>query len=182
MQKNILVLVLSLLAWGSLPSLAEKATVQIGKVKASINEANENQTVSFLQSGNTITIGYTYSKTKIAGVNTSSTTISQAIQFSLAEGEELAAGNTYDFTSTTALILASSVKNLKTWSVSTLAELSSTPVATGKLKILSYNTDTGEIKAQFSAKFSPSLIVSGTKQTESSKPVAIKANIHAFVD
>lgn len=181
MKKSILVF--SLLLCFALPSLAaEKAKVKVGKVSANINEAKENQAVNLSQSGNIITVGFSYAKTVIAGINTRSTIISHAVQFELEEGQEIEAGQTYDFSSTTALITATKTSGASVWGMSTLGDFDETPTATGSFKVMKYDSTTGDIKALFKAKVAPSVVTKGTKQTETSKPIAIKAALQAVLN
>lgn len=161
---------------------AETAKVKIGSVKASINEDRENESVTVSQAGNVITVGYTFSRTKIAGLNTKSTTVLQVIQFEI-DGE-LESGKTFEFDSntTTPIITAVKVAGAKVKGFSTTGELSSAPVATGKLIVKSFDPATGEITANFSAVVSPISVQKGTKIKESTKGVKIKAKINAIVD
>ena len=166
----------------SLPGMAETARVRIGKVRANINTNNENNTVSISQAGNVITIGYGFTRTIIKGINTRTTSISQAIQFEI-EGE-LESGQTYRFdsASSTPIVTALNASPKRTIGYSTTANFESSPNASGSLKVISYNSETGELKANFNAKVSPIQIQRGTKVRNSSKGVRIRARINAIVD
>lgn len=180
MKKILLVLVLLLNTFAA--HAAEKVVAKVGKIKAKINTDKENNTVSLSLAGDKLTVGFGYSKTVINGLNTKSTTISSTIQFAI-EGD-LEAGRTYEFNSTSIAPIVTAVKtNVKnTLGYSTTGDLSESSSASGSLKVTSYDSTTGEIKALFKAKVAPVQIQKGTKVSELSKGVAIKAVIDAIVD
>lgn len=182
MKKKIFIALLGLFI--SLPSIAaEKVIVKVGKVKAKINTDKENNTVSFSQAGDKLTVGFGYSKTVIKGLKTRSTTISHTIQFAI-DGD-LEAGQTYEFDSTSFTPVVTAVKTnvSKTLGYSTTGDLSSTPTASGSLKVTKYDSETGELSGVFKAVVSPIQFQKNTKVTEKTKGVPIKAVIKgAIVD
>lgn len=180
MNKKILISLLALFI--SLPSIAaEKVKVKVGKVKAKINTDKENNTVSISLSGTIITIGYGYSKTVIKGLSTRSTNVLQSIQFDL--GEDLEAGKTYTFDNTNNVpILTASKTNVKTTIGYSTTGLANDPDASGSLKVKSYDSETGEIKATFKAVVAPIQFTKNTKVTDKAKGVPVKAVINAVVD
>lgn len=174
-------LVLALLTMTTLTASAETVKARVGNIRAKINTNNENNTVSLSQAGDKLTIGFGYSKTKIAGLNTQSTTISVTLQFAI-EGE-LAAGETYSFDSTSVTPIVTAVKTnvKKTIGYSTTGN-SSTPVASGTFKVTSYDSTTGEIKGTLKATVSPIQLQKNTNVRELSKGVRIQANINGILD
>ena len=176
-----LLLTLSLLVF-LLPASADTAKVKIGKISAKINTNKENNSVSVSQAGDTLTVGYTFSKTRIAGLNTKSSTLVQSIQFNI-DGD-IEEGRTYNFDSTTIvpIVTASKSSVRKSLAYSTSAILDQSPTASGSFKVVKYNSETGELKAIFKAKVSPIQILKGNKSTISSNGVSIKATINTTLN
>jgi hypothetical protein len=161
-----------------LPASADTAKVKIGKISAKINTNKENNSVTISQAGDTLIVGYTFSKTRIAGLNTKSSTIVQSIQFNI-DGE-IEQGRTYNFDSTTIIpiITASKTSVRKSLAYGTASIQDQSPTASGSFKVLKYNSETGEIKALFKARVSPVEILKGTKSKVSSKGVSVKATLN----
>ena len=164
------------------------AQVKLGPVKVKIDNSKENQNASISRAGdNVVTFGCTYSKTKIKGIKTSSTTALMVLQFDSLEGD-FEAGQTYDLSHSngsvlTTIITATQLKNLKTKGIVSSHEKmgEEIPIATGKFKVKAYDPTTKEITGILNAQVSPMVALRGNKVKLVNKPQKIKMKINTIV-
>lgn len=163
-----------------------KAKVKVGSVKANIKNSKEDQMASITKSGNTVTFGATYLKTKIKGIKSSIKTISLVLQFDSVEGD-FESGKTYDLSNSNpdfanAFVVATQFKNLKSKGFGTLfSQQEEIPIATGQFKVKSFNPDTNEVTGDLSVQVTPYTKIKGSKNKVLTKPLKIKMKINTIV-
>lgn len=175
------------------PSFAfvEKAKVKVGKVSALIKKGANNTNFVISKSGTLFTLGLGYSKIVISR-NPSSTTITSSLTFAV-PGGDFESGTTYDLLppanplnddgyNLNAIVTATKTKGSKSWGVSTLGDGVVDPRAFGKLKVIKYDPETGELKAKLIAYFTPSTSGKVGNQKLSTKKIPYIATIQAILD
>lgn len=191
MKKIYLVLLAGLVFTNPCLAFTEKVKLKIGKVKASFKKGASNSNFIVSKSGDLMNIAFGYGKIVISR-NPKSTQIISSLTFEVPE-EDFESGTTYDLVppanelnedgyNLNAIITASKTVGSKGWSVSTLAEGVENPRAFGKLKVISYDPATGELKAKLSAYFSSSSSGKPGKTKVSSKNIPYIAAFTAILD
>lgn len=184
MKRNF-VLVLAFLVLALSPALADgKANVKIGGAQL-IADSDKGHNVTVSKSGTLLNVAITASKLVISS-NPSSTTILSSIVFAVPE-EDFVSGETY--TLEPAVAGQSNVIMAATYtrgSVGGAVAHNLDSIVTGTLKVTSYNSSTGKLKATLNAKMSPSSITTiknGSSSTkDSSKPVSIAIKMDVTLD
>ena len=179
-MKKIIALIISMALF--LPVMADTgaAKVKAGPIGVSVDNTKENQFVSVSRAGDLITFGCAYSKTKLAGADSSSTGVLFTLQFDSITGD-LEEGATYDLShsdpsSLNTIAVLARIKNLKGIAITTIAEelADNVSTSTGKLKVTKYDPATGLISGDLSVEVAPVLVTRGGKAKVSSKGVNIK--------
>lgn len=181
-MKKLIALIISMALFSPVMADTGTAKVKAGPIGVSVDNSKENQSVSVSRAGDLITFGCAYSKSKIDGINSSSTGVVFTLQFDSITGD-LEEGVTYDLSHSdpsnlnTILVLAR-LKNLKGLAITSIAEelADNVSTSTGKLKVTKYDPATGLISGDLSVKVAPVLVTTGGKPKVSSKGITIKIN------
>lgn len=179
-MKIILVLVLATLLTFN-PAFADgKANVKIGGAQL-IADSDKGHNVTVSKSGTGLNIAITANKLVIS-TNPSTATIGSSIVFVVPE-EDFVSGETYDLAPTTNLIVVASYTH---GSVGGGVSNTTGSEVEGTLKVTSYNSSTGKLKATLNAKMSPSTITTikngSSSSKDSSKPVPIVMKLDVTLD
>ncbi len=180
-MKRIIVLVLASLFLTFNPALADgKANVKIGQAQL-IADSDKGHNVTVSKSGTGLNVAITANKLVISS-NPSTATIGSSIVFAVPE-EDFVSGETYDLAPTTNLIVVASYTH---GSVGGGVSNTTGSEVTGTLKVTSYNSSTGKLKATLNAKMSPSTITTikngSSSSKDSSKPVPIVMKLDVTLD
>lgn len=182
MKKILTVLVLLVASFS--PVFADgKANTKVGNVKI-LADSNKGHNVTVSKSGNLFNVAVVANKFVISS-NPVITNMALSISFGIDE-EDLVSGTTYQLNSngnqTNAIIVASFVKGSKGGGIASTLESQ----VTGSLKVISYNSDTGRLKAVVTAKLTPSTkttIANGTSnEVAVTKAVPINIKLDATLD
>ncbi len=175
-MKKFIVLVLAFLFASFNPVFADgKANVKIGKTHL-IADSDKGHNVTVSKSGTSLNIAITAQKLVIS-MHPSTNTVVSSMTFAVPEGD-FESGTTYDLGpvnegQSNALVTAAYTKGSIGGGVSSTTG----SIVTGTLKVTSYNSDTGVLKATLTAKMSPSTITTikngSTTTKDTDKPVAI---------
>ncbi len=174
------------------PAFADgKANVTVGKVKIAANSKKDHN-VSFSKSGNLFIVSISASKFVISS-NPSTASLLLSMTFDVEE--DFVSGQTYDLVppanelnadgfNFNALVIASQTKGSQGWAVTNSNAADSR--ASGTLKVIKYDSSTGEFKGIIKAKFTPSVVTTinggNSVQSETTKAVPVNIVFNAELD
>jgi hypothetical protein len=192
MKKIFLVLVL-LASINSVSAFTERAKVKVGNVNANVVKGKSNHNFIVSKSGNNFNVALGMSNLVISR-NPRSTILMSSLAFVIEDIEgDLQAKKTYNLVpppnhltddgyNMNAIVNAGKTVGSKGWTVSTLGEEVATSArAFGKLRVVSYNPTTGQLRAVLNASFSPSVFGKLNKAKYNEKKVPYRATIQAVL-
>jgi hypothetical protein len=191
MKKIYLVLAL-FISINSVSAFAERAKVKVGNVNANVVKGKANHNFVVSKSGNNLNIALGMSKVVISR-NPKSTTLMSSLVFAIEDLEgDLQSKKVYNLVpppnhlnedgyNMNAIVNAGKSVGAKGWTVSTLGEQAADTRAFGKLRVVKYNVETGELRAVLNAYFTPSVFGPLNKEKLKSKKVPYKATIQAIL-
>ncbi len=183
-MKKVIYLVLALMFMASPVLAKDKATVSLGSIKfKSTSNSQGGNSVAAANIGSTVQIAIGGSQGTSSGVLT--VFLSNATVAALAKGQKLdviSSGNSDNDSAAQIVFLGTSVKINGFNSTTTGVASNNDTVASGKLTVVAYNSDTRELKFSLAATAKPytkstSKLGSSPVNKDLNSPLKVKANV-----